>query len=225
MENENTSLKVYKMIEGKILKREWLPGTKIMSENKLSNELNVSRVSVRAAIEKLVGLGVLEKRQGEGTFVNELNPSNYLNNLLPMIMLDTIGLIDIIEFRMIVEEGMARQFASHYTEEDIQELKNSYKKMKENIDNPKVFYEADFDFHMVVAKGAKNSLIIKVMKLMTELLIYHQKVIHEMLGAEGGLKEHKMLLEAFEERDGELAALLMRRHLNRTLLEVKRKMD
>lgn len=224
MTNENTSSKVYKMIEGKILKREWLPGTKIMSENQMANELNVSRVSVREAIEKLVGLGVLDKKRGEGTFVNELSPSSYLNNLLPMIMLDTDGLIDIIEFRMIVEEGMARQFAHYCTKEDIEELKNCYKIMKENTDNPKVFYEADFDFHMIVAHGSKNSLIIKVMKLMTELLIYHQKVIHEMLGPEGGVKEHKLLLEAFEDRDGEMAALLMRRHLGRTLLEIKSKM-
>ncbi|MFD2670177.1 FadR/GntR family transcriptional regulator [Marinicrinis sediminis] len=224
MDSENASSKVYKMIEGKILTREWLPGTKITSENNMATELNVSRVSVREAIEKLVGLGVLVKKRGEGTYINELAPSNYLNNLLPMIMLDTDGLIDIIEFRMMVEEGMARQFAEKATDEELAVLKQCFHKMKDQPNNPKAFYEADFEFHMTIAQGSKNPLIMKVMKLMTELLIHHQKVVHDMLGPEGGVRDHQRLIEAFEEKDGDMAALLMRKHLARTLQEIREKL-
>lgn len=218
----NASEKVYKIIIEKLLNKEWTPGMKIASENQLSKELEVSRVSVREAMEKLVALNVITKKKGEGTFVSDLTPSMYLNGLIPMILLDKDNLIDILEFRMIIEVDSAKLCAERCTDEDIEEMERLYLKMKEHQKNPKKFYEADYNFHMAIAKGAKNSLVIKTNSIMTDLLMHHQKEIHQYLGPKGGLKEHIKILEAIKNRDSELASLFMRRHIKRTIDDIKR---
>lgn len=221
-EKLNASEKVYKIIESKILNKEWTPGMKIDSENKLSKELGVSRMSVREAMEKLVALNVLSKKQGEGTFVNDLNPSIYLNGLIPMILLNKDNLVDILEFRIIIEADSARLCAERCDEEDIKVMEQCYEDMLNYKDSPEKFYKADYCFHMAMAKGTKNSLIIKVNSIMTDLLMFHQKEIHQYLGPLGGLKEHIKILEAIRNRDPELASLFTKRHIQRTLDEIKK---
>ncbi len=218
----NASEKVYRIIESKILNKEWTPGMKIDSENKLAKELEVSRVSVREAMEKLVALNVLTKKQGEGTFINELTPSMYLNGLIPMILLDKDNLIDILEFRKIIEVDSVRLCAERCDKEDIAAIEESYVNMQKYKDDPENFYKADYNFHMIIAQGTKNSLIIKVNSIMTDLLMFHQKEIHQYLGPMGGLTEHLKILEALKDRDADLASLFMRRHITRTLDDIKR---
>lgn len=67
---------------------------KIASEPQLAKELNVSRVSVREAIEKMATLNILTKKQGKDTFVNDFTPDIYLNSLIPMITLDKDNYLD-----------------------------------------------------------------------------------------------------------------------------------
>lgn len=222
MDKLNASDKVYKIIEQKILSQEWTPGMKIASENKLSKELGVSRMSVREAMEKLVALNVLTKRQGEGTFINDLNPSIYLNGLIPMILLDKDNLIDILEFRSILEVDSTRLCAERCSHEDILYLEKCYEKMVKNKNNSEEFYLADYKFHMGIAKATKNTLIIKINSIMTDLLIFHQKEIHQYLGPQGGLKEHIKILDAIKNRDCELAALFMKRHIQSTLNRIRK---
>ena len=222
MENNlQASEKVYQSIVSKILNEDWVPGAKITSENQLSKELGVSRMSVREAMEKLVALNVLHKKKGGGTYVNDLKPSMYLNGLIPMILLNKDNLQDILEFRMIIEVDSARVCAERCDKEHISLMKKYYEEMHQYKDHPESFYKADFNFHMAIAQGTKNSLIIKVNDIMTDLLMFHHKQIHQYLGPHGGLKEHVNIINAIENRDGELASLFMKRHIKRTLDEIR----
>ncbi len=217
----NTSDMVYRLIEKKILDQEWTPGTKITSENQLAQELGVSRMSVREAIEKMVALNVLTKRQGEGTFVNELSASIYLNGLIPMILLEKDNLIDILEFRKIIEVDSTRLCAENCDKETIEELEKCYQDMCDFQQESIRFANADYGFHMEIAKGTKNSLVIKINSILTDLWKYHQREINKYLGPLGGLHQHKLILEAIRDKDGELAALYMQRHIQRTLDEIR----
>jgi DNA-binding FadR family transcriptional regulator len=218
----NTSDIVYRTIEEKILKQEWTQGMKIASENQLAQDLGVSRISVREAIEKMVALNVLSKRQGEGTFVNELSPSIYLNNLIPMILLEKDNLIDILEFRRLMEVDSARLCAEKCDDETIEFLEECYEEMCNSKDEPLNFTYADYNFHMGIARGTGNSLIIKVNSILMDLWKFHQQEINRYLGPYGGLHEHKKILDAIKDRDPDLAALFMRRHIERTLTEIRR---
>ncbi|MBS4538669.1 FadR family transcriptional regulator [Clostridium sp. D2Q-11] len=217
MIKKNVSQVVFDTIEGKIISGEWKSGTKITSEPQLAKELQVSRMSVREAIEKLVALGILTKKRGEGTFVNELKPSVYLNSLIPMITLDRDDFLEILEFRLIVEVESIRLFVKKANNQDIIELRKYYDEMVKYKDDPVKFAESDTSFHMKIAEGTKNSLIKKVNSVLKKLLDYHQQGLYENLGPKGGLIEHKKILESIEKRDEELSVLFMKRHIERTI--------
>ncbi|ARE86457.1 FadR/GntR family transcriptional regulator [Clostridium formicaceticum] len=222
----NTSEIVYRAIEEKLFNKEWTSGMKIASENQLSQELGVSRMSVREAIEKMVALNVLTKRQGEGTFVNELSPSIYLNSLVPMLLLDKDNLLDVLEFREVIEADSARFCAERCDDSTIKILEECYQVMYDNNDTSEAFANADYQFHMEIAKASKNSLIIKVNSILTDIWKFQQNEINRYLGPERGVKEHKKILDAIKERDPELAALFMKRHVARTkndILSIKEK--
>lgn len=220
-EKINASEKAYKYIEKKIIEKEWVPGMKISSENQMAKDLGISRVSVREAMEKLVALNVLIKKRGGGTFVNDLSPSMYLNGLLPMILIDSDNLLDILAFRQIIETDSAKLCALNCNDDIIIELEKNYENMKRYKDESEQFYISDFNFHNTIAKGTNNSMIIKISVILTDLLKHHQKDLNVHLGSESGIKDHGKILDAIRSKDPELAELYMRRHLNRTINEIK----
>ena len=63
----------------KILNNEWAPGQKIPSEAELCSIYNVSRITVRKAVEELTRSGQLTKHQGKGTFVTNISMEHRLS--------------------------------------------------------------------------------------------------------------------------------------------------
>lgn len=222
MRDGRTSDKVLEKIEEKIFNGEWKPGEKIMSENQLAKELNVSRVSVRAAMEKLVTLNIISKKQGGGTFVNDLSPSVYMNSLIPMLILDRDNYIDILEFRLVTEPETAKLCTQRCSNDLIRELESCYEDMVKYQNDIKRFTEEDFKFHAKIAEGTSNSLIIKVNELLINILEYHQRILYKSLGPKGGVNEHKLILDAIKNRDDELADIYSRRHIQRTINDLRK---
>lgn len=220
MDNKRVSDVVFNKIKTKIISGEWTPGMKIMSEPQLVKELGISRVSVREAIEKMVALNVLKKKQGGGTFVNQLNASVYLNSLIPMITLEKSDYIDILQFRLMVEVESTRLCAKRCNKLIIQQLEECYEEMLKSTDDMETFTEKDIEFHKIIAIGGENSLVIKVYEILYDLLLYNQKKLYKTLGPSGGVKEHKYILDAIKSGDEELAVIFIRRHIERTIREV-----
>jgi DNA-binding FadR family transcriptional regulator len=221
MKDTKTSDIVLQSIQERIINGEWKPGKKITSETKLAQELNVSRVSVREAIEKLVTLNIVTKKQGGGTYVNDLSPSVYLHSILPMLILDRDNYLEILEFRLIIEPETARLCAQRCDEKIIGELEEIYENMKSFSQDIDKFAEEDLKFHIKISEGAKNLLIIKINNLLKDILEYHQKTIYKSLGPKGGIHDHKLILEAIKNRDSNLALIYSRKHAERTIKELK----
>lgn len=221
MRDGRASDKVLEKIEEKIFSGEWKSGQKIMSETQLAKELDVSRVSVREALEKLVTLNIISKKQGGGTFVNDLSPLVYLNSLIPMLILDMDSYVDIIEFRLITEPESARLCTERCSDDLIKELEICYENMLMYKGDIKRFTEEDLKFHNKISEGTNNSLINKVNKLLKNVLKYHQTLLYKNLGPKGGVAEHKLILDAIKNRDSELAYIYARRHAQRTLNDIK----
>ncbi|HEX9025772.1 MAG TPA: FadR/GntR family transcriptional regulator [Clostridium sp.] len=225
MDNKRISDVVFNKIKTKIISGEWTPGMKIMSEPQLVKEFGISRVSVREAIEKMVALNVLTKKQGGGTFVSELNASVYLNSLIPMITLEKSDYIDILQYRLMVEVESTRLCALKCDELIIQQLEECYEEMLKSRDDIDRFTEKDLEFHKIIARGGGNSLVIKVFEILNDLLSYHQKNLYKTLGPSGGMKEHKYILDAIKDRDEELAVIFIRRHIERTIRELESQIE
>lgn len=211
------SEKVFEYLKEGLITEKWKDGEMITPEIQLAKELEVGRNSVREAIEKLVGMQLLVKKKGKGTFVKSNKLDMEFNNLLVTTIITKDEYLDILEFRKTFEPENVRLFIKNATAEEYEELKNSYEKMLEFKNDTEKFSYYDAMFHSIIAKGTKNSIIIKISETLSNIMIAHQKKLNIILGSNAGIKEHTLLLEAILEKDVDLAYLFMRKHINRKI--------
>ena len=209
---------VFEQLRELIFRGEIKPGEQIMPERELSEALKVSRTSVRDAISKLVVMGLLEQRQGQGTFVR--SPDSLKNNPLAVAMeTQDASLEDLLEVRMGVECNAASLAASRADENDIHFLEKSIQDMTAEVASGRLGTEADVSFHMAIAYASKNPLQIYIMKELFDVLF---KGIKENLAAlyedpeniESIIQQHTEIYKAIESRDPEAARQCMQRHIN-----------
>ena len=199
---------------------EWKPGAKIPSENKLANEMGVSRISVHGAIQKLSSIGVLESRQGEGTFVCDLNGSYYMNAIIPVVMLNKVDVRYMLEFRDILECEGAALAARRGNEREFQELKGNFEKMKKADPFSQECSMLDVEFHFKIAEMTKNPMIIKVMQILKNVILDTMVEISTILKENNALYFHERILHAMENRDEKTASKIMKEHLERTMQSI-----
>lgn len=221
--SEKPGDKVLNYLEEKLFQGLWKPGDKIDSENYLAELLGVSRVSVREAISKMVAMGLLIKKRGGGSYVKEMTTVNYMHNLLPFLILGDGDYIEILQLRISLDVLGVKLFIENKNETMIKELKIIHKKLIENENNPKEFFMEDMNFHKCIMKGSKNLLIYKIFEMIIQIMGYYAKKQYFKLPLTNRIDEHKLILEAILNEDVEVAQIYMKRHLERTISDLKRK--
>lgn len=222
IKKKNISAEVFEQIKDNIISGEWKPGDKIPSENELGILFGVSRVSIRSAIQRLCVLGLLTTRHGEGTFISELSPDMHMNSLIPLLALDKTQLIEVLEFRRIIEIESVKLAAQRAQEEDVKELEDIVRIMKENAYDPNKFAEEDSLFHETLVKSSKNSILYKVNTIIRDILLSQQIKIQKIMGPSLALIYHPAILEAVKKGDAELAGKLMAEHIQTTINSVQK---
>jgi GntR family transcriptional regulator, transcriptional repressor for pyruvate dehydrogenase complex len=213
---------VFEQLRNQIVSKAWPPGSKMPSENELARTLGVSRVSVREALQMLASLGLLQTRQGGGTFVKEYSGAVMLNPLFPMLALDKIGILDVLEYRRIVEKGTAALAAEKAGEKEIAELERLYAVMVERQGDAHAFAQADLEFHLALAKATGNPVIVKVNDIIKSILSASMDDIVHTLGTRDGIDYHGRLIAAVKARDAARAEKLMEEHVLRTITRLKK---
>lgn len=222
IKKNSVSEEVLKEFKRLISSGEWKAGEKIPSENELAQIMGVSRVSIRSALEKLKSIGLVESRQGGGTFVCAADGSQCMNALFPVAMLGDEQQEYVLEFRRILECEQARLVALRADEEDLEDLGKNLEKMKKMKDDYPAFAEADLEFHMLLAKGCKNPLMIQTSQILREAILGNICFSGDSRDVEEALACHERLLEAILERDGEKACQIMKEHMREAEKYIKK---
>jgi GntR family transcriptional repressor for pyruvate dehydrogenase complex len=222
IEKKRVSDEVFEQMKNNIVSGEWAPGARIPGELELVELFQVSRVSVREAIHRLVGMGVLTIRRGEGTFVSEILPSDYFDALLPILMIERPNAIDMLEFRNIIEVESAKLAAKRANDKDIDRMAGIIKKMEDSQGDKDVFSAQDLNFHYAMAIATHNNVIIKVNAILSDMLKKSMEEIVGLTGYEGGIYYHKKILDAIKNKDSELSAALMKEHIDTTMVKIKK---
>lgn len=218
-----TSDKVYSYIENKILNKEWKPGDKITSEIELSKNLNVSRVSTREAIQELVTLKVLNKKVGVsgGTFVNKPSPDNYLENLLPLLILGETDYSQIMSIRLQLEELSVKEFILNHTKEELEELEKTHLSMIESQNNVKMFLKYDILFHRIIARGGKNRILEKILEMLFNLNEHYATNLYNNFSFDKNIYDHTNILEGIKMGEKEISCGWMKSHIGRKINPIK----
>lgn len=204
----------------------WKSGEKLPSENELCGTFNVSRISIREAIKQLAAMGLVETHQGEGSFLKEISIGSCAQNALrPMFVMDPPSLLEIIEFRSIMEPGAMALAADRITLQEIEELEKYVTDMKDESLDIRAFIEDDLKFHVAISKDSHNSFIIKMNDFMFDMLREGMISIVAKLGREDGIHYHTTILEALKRGDKQTAITVMTEHIERTATRIKALVD
>jgi GntR family transcriptional repressor for pyruvate dehydrogenase complex len=199
----------------------WSVGEKIPSENKLSGTLGVSRISIRMAIQQFIALDVLQSIQGKGTFVKTNNTTGISNNLNVIYESNYDDIVQILEFRRIIEAECAYLAAQRATNETIDKLKVFLQGMKDSIGQSEKFVKYDMLFHEEICHATGNPLLENCLKEVFRQKLKHHKQINEAFGYNDGIYYHTLLLDAIENKNFKKARKLMTEHLQQAIERLK----
>ena len=213
---------VYDQILDNILNGIWPPGSKLPSENELCQLFGVSRVPIREALKRLTTMGITQTRQGEGTFVLMVTPGMFMNSLLPMLVLNRKSMLDVLEYRRIVEPENAALAARNADASDVATIAATIEQIRRVGRPAPEFAIADMKFHLEIARATKNSLLFNISNVIRDVMVSYYRKINEIMGVDRALKYHALIYEAIRDRDEEAARRWMKEHIDTTIDDVTR---
>ncbi len=196
--------RVFARLQDDIVRGEILPGSKV-SETELASRYGVSRGPLREAIRRLESRKLLERVVHVGTRVASLSVND---------------LIEIYHVREALEGMAARLAAEHMTPEEVRGLYDVLAQHEQQQDlREDVAYfqrEGDLDFHYRIIQGSHNATLSQLLigELYHLVRMYRYQFSTVANRPQKALNEHRRIVEAIEARDGEMAELLMRRHIS-----------
>ncbi len=204
---------VARQIERLILKK-LHPGDKLPSERELAETLRVSRSSIRDAIRGLELMGLVEPRQGAGTIVLEVSTESLVNPFASALKRRQELVSELLDFRRMLEPPLAARAATHATPDDISEMEEILGRQEEKQRRGDAAIGEDTEFHYSVALASDNSVVLKVLDILMDLLRETRERSLQVEGrAQKSLAGHRRILAAIKRHDAEAAKSAMRRHI------------
>jgi GntR family transcriptional regulator, transcriptional repressor for pyruvate dehydrogenase complex len=204
---------VAKQIERLILKR-LKPGDKLPSERELAEMLAVSRSSIRDAIRSLELMGMVEPRQGAGTIVREVSSDSLVNPLSNARKRKAELVAELLDFRKMLEPPLAARAATRVSPEEIAEMEEILARQEEKLLDGDSTISEDSEFHYAVALASGNSVVLKVLDNLMDLLRDSRERSLQVEGRpQKSLAGHRRILAAIKRHDAEAAKVAMRRHI------------
>ena len=208
---------VFDQLRDLIFRGKIKPGERLMPEREMAEAMNVSRATIRTAVQRLADMGLITQRQGQGTFVRS-HDDNLQNPLAKAIEAQGISLETLLEVRLGLECNAAALAARRADENDISALTLSFKEMEKEQTYGRLGSQADSTFHMAIAYASKNPLHIMIMRDFYDYLFHGIRENLESLYQEREnihiiLKQHEKILSAIQKREPEAAFDAMKDHI------------
>lgn len=191
-----------------------MPGDRLPSERELSRTFGVGRSAVRDALKPLSLLGIIDVRQGDGTYLRATE-----SELLPKavewgLLLGEQSAVDLVEARRHIEVALATLAAQRRSEEDLSELRRLLREMQDAGSDDE-FIEADIAFHLRLAEAAGNSVLAGILTNIRSLIqVWITRVTRAADSIVPSYLEHVPIMAAVEARDPAAAAAAMGAHLD-----------
>jgi GntR family transcriptional repressor for pyruvate dehydrogenase complex len=169
---------------------------------------------IRDAIRGLELMGLVEPRQGAGTIVRATSADSLLNPFANALKHRREMVSELLDFRKMLEPPLAARAATHATNEELSEMDEILQRQetKQALGDAAVAEDAEFHYSIALASG--NSVVLKVLDILMDLL---RDTRERSLQVEGrpqkSLAGHRRILAAIKRHDGEAAKAAMRRHI------------
>ncbi len=189
-------------------------GDQLPTERELSEVFKVSRSSVREALRTLESQGYLESRQGDGTYIASQSVETLVQPLASAILSKKDALAELFEMRRLIEPQLAYLAAERATPDEIAEMEKILSVQEEQISRGETGTDFDKTFHCTLVQATKNQILIRIMDSVMDALAESRDQYLQVEGRpEKSLVRHRELLNFVKAGDKELAADIMREHL------------
>jgi len=216
---QNVSDIVYQQLEQCILEGVWQPGEKIPSENTLAEQMSVSRVTIRNALQRLSSIGLIEARQGGGTYVKLLDEGQTLQLIKPILMQTKPNIKFFLEYRLAIEPEIAALAAQRVTPAQMAQIQKhlqDYEYAVQTGDTDSIEPQ-DAMLHYAIAVASDNPLIIKIYEIIKDIYGQNLSQIVRDVGVDAGIRYHRKIVNAIALGNAADARTFMRKHLSETV--------
>lgn len=197
-------------------------GDRLPSERELAKTFEVGRSAVREALKSLSLLGLLEIRQGDGTYLRK-GSSTVLPQVIQWgMLLDKQHVESLLDARRVVEIGLAELAALRRTDDDLSELAERLRQLKAAMKDPEVWVGRDVAFHLQVAEAAHSSTLSDVLHRLRSLL--DMSISHNQAQSSDNVakfREHEKVFVAIKDQRPEEAREAMREHMDRVAARLR----
>ena len=208
--------RLYETFSRMIASGEWAAGARIPAETDLAQLNGVSRPVVREALIRLRADGLVGPRGGAGNYVMADTPA-FDAGYRPIE--NVADLIQVFEFRFSMECDIAALAAIRHDVPDMAEIRDAGLTLIGEVSD-ETFGDADFHFHMALAKASRNAMFIATMNMLRRQIEFGMRLVGEFRqGRQASrvdtvLGEHEAIISAVSRRDAEAAHAAMGEHIS-----------
>lgn len=193
---------------------ELTPGDRLPSERTLAEQFSVSRNTVREAIKALSEQGMLESRQGAGTFVVDAPDVDFVSSFAGAVYRQQSGLRDAFHVRKLVEPEIAGLAARNAKPEHLDRLDMILAEQREAIESGQSGSEFDQHFHRALAEACGNEVLLAlIVALHDDLAMLRSEGVQSSHRQQASLNAHLAIVEAVKSGHVMQAERAMREHL------------
>lgn len=214
-ESQKGYQKLVERLSGFISEGRFASGDKLPPERALAEMFGVSRPSIRQAILSLAERGILESRQGDGTYVRDPDLTPLLHAVLEAVGSKHVSFLHLMEFRRVLESAVAALAAERCTERQLEALKAAACDQQRCLMHEEDDSMPDARFHLALAEATNNPVFYDIMVRLNEL--YAEGRSGELRGREwlqSSLNGHLRIIDAVEKKDPEAGRKAMSEHLD-----------
>jgi GntR family transcriptional repressor for pyruvate dehydrogenase complex len=209
---EQVVARVYELIQREDLE----PGDRLPPERELSKRLGISRPLLRAALSSLISMGVLQSRQGSGTFLVDGPPALDSEPLRLLAQLHGFTFDHMFETRSVLEVGAAGLAAKRANGEQLASMSEEISEIFASLNDPQQFLRHDLAFHRALASASGNPTLATLVEMVSTVLYERRReTIARAHDFNEAIEWHRRIYRAIRARNPEEAREAMREHIMR----------
>ena len=219
MASAGTAVEISKYLAESVRNRKLAPGDMYPSERELCDQFTVARAQVREAMTLLQGMGLADLSKGKRPRV--INPTlgqfmNGMSDTAHFFFMGSEGKAHLEQARQFLEMSVLRYAVEHATNAQIAKLVEVVDNCEQSIHDNDAFREADVRFHRVLAEIPGNPIFVALNESFVDRLMKDRPVLEDSAKRNRTSNdEHRLIVRAIADRDGEKAVEVLTRHLTR----------
>ncbi len=194
-------------------------GARLPGEAWFAEQLQVGRPLIREAMKGLEAVGLIEARKGVGRFVSTFDPEAYLRAYTTEMLLSSFSEQELNETRCLLEISMATDATSRLTDDDIDEIRRLWGRIRAAAIAGESDTEADLSLHRAIMRRTENRLIVAMLDAVYALAVRRRTSDgqpYDPAKLREDLAEHAAIVKAVEARDGQAVRAALIAHFRTT---------